>query len=150
MDLRSRAARPLDHPVPRRRIPGGAAVAHRALPRRPRRPAGTFHAVRFPTGRCGSETARPPHRACPKADVFAGGAVMTAATPAIADIYALAPMQQGMLFHTLYAPASGVYVEQMSCTLRGRLDPHAFRRAWAQLSDRHAALRTAFLWEEAD
>ena len=34
----------------------------------------------------------------------------------IEDIYPLAPMQQGILFHTLYAPASGVYCEQWQCT----------------------------------
>ena len=27
----------------------------------------------------------------------------------VADIYELSPMQQGMLFHTIYAPNSGVY-----------------------------------------
>src|SRR6266581_2964225 len=65
----------------------------------------------------------------------AESAVMNAADAArdIVDIYALAPMQQGMLFHTLYAPASGVYVEQMTCLLRGSLDVAAFREAWGQV-----------------
>ena len=37
----------------------------------------------------------------------------------IEDIYPLSPMQQGMLFHSLYEPQSGVYLEQMVCTLAG-------------------------------
>ncbi len=65
----------------------------------------------------------------------------------IESIYPLSSMQQGMLFHTLYAPASGVYVEQLSCTLHGRLDEPAFERAWQQVVQRHAVLRTLFVWE---
>ncbi|HEY0735253.1 MAG TPA: amino acid adenylation domain-containing protein, partial [Herpetosiphonaceae bacterium] len=68
----------------------------------------------------------------------------------IEDFYPLAPMQQGMLFHSLYAPSSGVYVEQLSCTLRGNLNVAAFERAWQQLVDRYPILRTAFVWEGLD
>ncbi len=63
----------------------------------------------------------------------------------VEDFYPLSPMQQGMLFHSLYAPESGVYVGQMSATLRGRLDVAAFQRAWARLVERHAVLRTGFV-----
>ena len=59
-------------------------------------------------------------------------------------------MQQGMLFHSLMAPASGVYVEQLSATLHGDLNLDAFSRAWQQLLDRHTILRTAFVWEDLD
>ncbi|MDY7077385.1 MAG: amino acid adenylation domain-containing protein, partial [Chloroflexota bacterium] len=68
----------------------------------------------------------------------------------IKDIYPLSPMQQGMLFHSLYAPESGVYVEQSSWTLRGALDVSAFEQAWRRVVDRHSVLRTAFLWEDLD
>jgi amino acid adenylation domain-containing protein len=68
----------------------------------------------------------------------------------IEDIYPLSPMQQGMLFHSLYAPETGVYFEQSVWTLRGRLNVPAFRRAWQQVINRHSALRTTFLWEELD
>src|SRR5437764_37004 len=68
----------------------------------------------------------------------------------IDDIYALAPMQQGMLFHTLYEPSSGVYVEQLTAKLCGSLDLHAFRSAWEETAANHAALRTAFVWEQVD
>jgi hypothetical protein len=40
----------------------------------------------------------------------------------IEDIYELTPMQQGMLFHTLYTEGSDAYVEQFCYTLSGDLD----------------------------
>jgi surfactin family lipopeptide synthetase C len=66
----------------------------------------------------------------------------------IEDIYKLSPMQQGMLFHTLYAPDSEVYREQTSCSLKGNLNISAFQQAWGQVVQRHPILRTAFYWEE--
>jgi surfactin family lipopeptide synthetase C len=65
----------------------------------------------------------------------------------IEAVYPLSPMQHGMLFHTVYAPESGVYVEQLHCTLRGDLDVEAFKQAWQQVINRHAVLRTAFEWQ---
>jgi amino acid adenylation domain-containing protein/non-ribosomal peptide synthase protein (TIGR01720 family) len=63
------------------------------------------------------------------------------------DVYALSPLQEGILFHSLYAPESGVYVEQLSCALAGPLDAAAFARAWERVIERHAVLRTAFVWK---
>jgi hypothetical protein len=63
------------------------------------------------------------------------------------DAYPLSPVQQGILFHSLDAGASGVYVQQLVCSLHEDLDLAAFRRAWQQLLERHAALRTSFHWE---
>ena len=68
----------------------------------------------------------------------------------IEDIYPLAPMQKGILFHTLSAPESGVYVQQSVYTLHGDLDVSAFRRAWQRVVTRHPILRTLFLWEQRD
>ncbi|MCP4699766.1 MAG: non-ribosomal peptide synthetase, partial [Gammaproteobacteria bacterium] len=65
----------------------------------------------------------------------------------IANIYPLSPMQQGMLFHSLYAPESGMYVTQMHFRVSGQLNIEAFRQAWQHLIDRHTILRTAFLHE---
>ncbi len=65
----------------------------------------------------------------------------------VEDLYPLSPMQQGMLFHSLYAPESGVYFEQMSCILRGDLDVSAFEQAWQRMMERHLVLRTAFVGE---
>ncbi len=68
----------------------------------------------------------------------------------LADIYELSPMQQGILFHTLYAPASGVYLQQMSVRLHGNLNRMAFHKAWQQVVDQHPVLRTAFYWTNLD
>jgi amino acid adenylation domain-containing protein/thioester reductase-like protein/non-ribosomal peptide synthase protein (TIGR01720 family) len=65
----------------------------------------------------------------------------------VEDFYPLSPLQQGMLFHSLYAPESGVYFLQLSCTAHGDLDVAAFKRVWQQAVERHPVLRTAFLWE---
>jgi len=68
----------------------------------------------------------------------------------VEDIYALTPLQQGMLFHWLYAPDSGAYWEQLWVTLGGGLEPAVFRRSWQEVIARHAALRTHFQWEELE
>lgn len=68
----------------------------------------------------------------------------------IEDIYPLSPLQQGMLFHTVYDTESEIYFEQLSCALRGALNIDALRRAWQSVLDRHTILRTAFFWERRD
>jgi amino acid adenylation domain-containing protein len=62
------------------------------------------------------------------------------------DAYPLSSMQQGMLFHSIAAPASDVYVQQLSARLHGAFDAAAFERAWDEVMRRHAVLRTAFAW----
>ncbi|HEY2740462.1 MAG TPA: condensation domain-containing protein, partial [Thermoanaerobaculia bacterium] len=62
----------------------------------------------------------------------------------------LSPMQQAMLFHSLMAPGSGVYVIQMSLRMTGGLDLPAFEQAWRSLVARHPVLRTAFFWEDME
>lgn len=66
------------------------------------------------------------------------------------DLYELSPMQQGMLFHTLYEPESGAYFEQSVSTIRGDLDVPAFESAWNTIVQRHSILRTSFLWHEIE
>jgi amino acid adenylation domain-containing protein len=65
----------------------------------------------------------------------------------VEDFYPLSHIQQGILFHSLNAPNSGVYHEQRSFTLRGDLDISAFKHSWQRVVDRHPILRTAFIWE---
>jgi amino acid adenylation domain-containing protein/non-ribosomal peptide synthase protein (TIGR01720 family) len=64
------------------------------------------------------------------------------------DIYPLTPMQQGLLLHTLLNKGSGMYLMQDVFETAHALDPDRVRRAWNQVVDRHAILRTSFWWEE--
>jgi amino acid adenylation domain-containing protein/non-ribosomal peptide synthase protein (TIGR01720 family) len=66
------------------------------------------------------------------------------------DLQPLSPMQKGMLFHRLYNPESGEYVAQFVMTLRGDLNPLAFKQAWQQVVRRHAILRTDFICKRRD
>jgi hypothetical protein len=60
----------------------------------------------------------------------------------IIDSYPLSPMQQGMLFHSLYAPHSGVYIKQIVCTLREDLNLQVLANAWSETVARHSIMRT--------
>lgn len=64
------------------------------------------------------------------------------------DLYQLSPMQQGMLFHSIYSPDSGTYFEQSLFTILGDLNVSAFEGAWQGVMERHSILRTSFLWED--
>ncbi len=68
----------------------------------------------------------------------------------IEDLYELSPMQQGMLFHHLYTPASEAYFEQLLGILSGKLNFPAFVQAWEAVVARHPALRSSFHWEEIE
>jgi amino acid adenylation domain-containing protein len=68
----------------------------------------------------------------------------------VEDIYPLTPMQQGLLFYHLYAPHSGLYIEHLNATLSGNLNLPAFAQAWLKVIERHAVLRTAFVWDGLD
>ncbi|NWE79928.1 non-ribosomal peptide synthetase, partial [Pseudomonas yamanorum] len=64
----------------------------------------------------------------------------------IEDIYPLSPMQQGMLFHSLYEQANGTYINQLCVDIDG-LDVERFRAAWQACVDAHDILRSSFLWQ---
>ena len=65
----------------------------------------------------------------------------------ITETYALSPMQQGMVFHTAYDQAAGLYIQQMVCTLREEINVAALQKAWQRVVDRHLILRTGFRWD---
>ncbi|WP_426172795.1 amino acid adenylation domain-containing protein [Pseudomonas sp. DWRC1-1] len=68
------------------------------------------------------------------------------AAEAVEDIYTLSPMQQGMLFHTLYEQAAGDYINQIRVTADG-LDVTRFQQAWDATVQAHDVLRSGFFWE---
>lgn len=61
--------------------------------------------------------------------------------------YPLSAIQQGMLFRVLYEKRSGVDIEQLICTIHCSLSVTAFLKAWQQVTERYAALRTSFCWQ---
>ncbi len=68
----------------------------------------------------------------------------------ITSIYPLSPMQEGMLFHSLFDNDHGVYFEQLSVEVLGGVDREVLKQSWAIVVNRHPALRSAFLWQELD
>jgi len=67
---------------------------------------------------------------------------------AIEDLYPLTPMQEGMLFHTLLNPGSGIYLMQQHYTWNGPLNLKRLVEAWGRVIDRHPILRTAYVWKD--
>lgn len=78
------------------------------------------------------------------------GAAPLAPSASASAPFALSPTQEGMLFHSLYAPTSGVYFEQSIYRLEGDVDARLFQQAWAFAVQRHEILRTSFVWEEEE
>ncbi|GHG84274.1 non-ribosomal peptide synthetase [Comamonas sp. JC664] len=70
--------------------------------------------------------------------------------PDMEDLYPLSPMQQGMLFHALLDPNSGMYFERAAWTLDTDLNREALREAWQQVMARYPILRTSFVGEELE
>ncbi|MFG8726246.1 non-ribosomal peptide synthase/polyketide synthase [Pseudomonas aeruginosa] len=66
----------------------------------------------------------------------------------VEDLYPLSPMQQGMLFHSLYQQEAGDYINQLRVDVDG-LHPESFRAAWQAALDEHDVLRSGFLWQGA-
>ncbi|WP_437966992.1 amino acid adenylation domain-containing protein [Sorangium sp. So ce260] len=71
-------------------------------------------------------------------------------TSGLEDAYPLSPMQEGMLFHTLLNPGSGIYLMQQHYVWRGPLDAGRLVEAWRQVAARHPILRTSFVWKDLE
>ncbi|MGD2092987.1 MAG: amino acid adenylation domain-containing protein, partial [Candidatus Aminicenantes bacterium] len=68
----------------------------------------------------------------------------------IEDIFAMSPMQKGMLFHYLKDPGSQQYVEQLSLNITGEIDWDIFEKAWNVVIETNEMLRTVFRWEKVE
>ena len=63
---------------------------------------------------------------------------------AIEAIYRLSPLQEGMLFHSLYDGQSIAYTDQLRCLIDAAVDTDCLRQSWEQLMRNHSILRSAF------
>ena len=88
--------------------------------------------------------ATPRHAAAPALD-DATLALLGVTAADVEDAYPLAPTQLGMLIQSVQQPGAGLYMNQRSVEVRG-LDADHLERAWQELVQRHAVLRTAFAW----
>lgn len=66
----------------------------------------------------------------------------------IQRVYPLSPMQEGMLFASLLQENSTAYVEQVTLSLRGRVDGLLLQKSFGKVIERYDALRTAFIYEK--
>ncbi|MCG1055981.1 amino acid adenylation domain-containing protein, partial [Mycetohabitans sp. B5] len=65
----------------------------------------------------------------------------------IQDIYALSPLQDGLLFHHLLASTGDPYLLMVQLAFETRAQLDQYLHALQQVIDRHDILRTAFVWE---
>jgi amino acid adenylation domain-containing protein len=68
----------------------------------------------------------------------------------VQDVYPLAPLQEGMLFHHLLGGGGDVYTEGYLLGLRSRAQLERFLAAMQQVIDRHDILRTGIAWDGLD
>jgi amino acid adenylation domain-containing protein len=68
-------------------------------------------------------------------------------SPELADVWPLSPLQEGLLFHSLYdEQAPDVYTGQHVLDLKGALNDDVMRASGQAMLDRHANLRACF-WQ---
>jgi len=65
----------------------------------------------------------------------------------VIDEYPLTALQEGMLFHYLGDPASGVDVEQIVIDMPEEVDASTLEQAWIDVAAAQSMFRTAFVWQ---
>ncbi|WP_212003981.1 non-ribosomal peptide synthetase [Chitinophaga sp. HK235] len=62
----------------------------------------------------------------------------------VSDLYRLSPLQEGMLFHSLFDNDPHAYISQTSLDWHGEFNESAFIQAWEYVAAKHSILRTSF------
>jgi amino acid adenylation domain-containing protein len=65
----------------------------------------------------------------------------------ISAVYQLSPLQEGMLFHSLYADNATAYITQFRLDFPEGINVEAFRMSWDFVIRKHSILRTAFIYD---
>ncbi len=65
----------------------------------------------------------------------------------VQDIYPLAPLQEGILYHHISAEEGDLYIQQGQFAFANLERMQCFAQALQQVIDRHDVLRTGFVWE---
>ena len=73
----------------------------------------------------------------PAGDLHADG-------PVVEGINTLSPLQEGMLFHSMYDQSSKAYRVQIVTDIANEVDQNAFQFAWESILKKHSILRTGF------
>ncbi len=68
----------------------------------------------------------------------------------IADVVALTPMQEGILFHYLADSKSDEYFEQLHLELSGPIDINIFTITWNFIAETNETLKTVYRWQKID
>jgi len=66
----------------------------------------------------------------------------------VEDLYALTPVQEGLLFHYLKERQQGIYSEQLCLNFFGPMQSDIFEQAWLEVIKVNPVLRTVFRWQE--
>ena len=64
----------------------------------------------------------------------------------ISGIYRLSPLQEGMLFHSLFADEAGAYMNQFVCDIFD-LNIDCLKQCWQHILKHHSILRSAFYYD---
>ncbi len=64
------------------------------------------------------------------------------------SVYKLSPVQEGMLFHSLFDEGSNAYIEQLAVDFQSGVEVSILKSAWEYVINAHTILRSAFFHEE--
>ncbi|UCZ86315.1 amino acid adenylation domain-containing protein [Pseudomonas sp. L5B5] len=116
---------------------------------------GSVSEVQVPANRIGADCPRITPDLLPLADLDQAAidrlvATVPGGTANIQDIYAVAPLQAGILYHHLSSSEGDPYLLQVQFEFADESTLQAFTQAVQQVIERHDILRTSLAWEGLD